>query len=170
MLGVKNPKIKRRQRTTSEMPFKRISKPKCTICSRHRFQGNHWPSDPTRHLILAFRFYLNNRFSQKFEPDPSNGSNGFGVSCGPIGSEWILMDSVVNVPSSSDLERVGYSSNHYPNHHSHTQSHASKPPAQPVSSHGPGQPESQPFIQIWNLKPNLDLILIKMTIRPNFGF
>ena len=101
------------------MPFKRISKPKCTICSRHRFQGNHWPSDPTRHLILAFRFYLNNRFSQKFEPDPSNGSNGFGVSCGPIGSEWILMDSVVNVPSSSDLERVGYSSNHYPNHHSH---------------------------------------------------
>ena len=103
------------------MPFKRISKPKCTICSRHRFQGNHWPSDPTRHLILAFRFYLNNRFSQKFEPDPSNGSNGFGVF---MWAHWIQMDSYgfcgfINVPSSSELERVGYSSNHYPNHHSH---------------------------------------------------
>ena len=134
------------------MPFKRISTPKCTICSRHRFQGNHWPSDPTRQLILAFRFYLNNRFSQKFEPD--HGSNGFGVF---MWADWIQMDSYgfcgfINVPSSSELERVGYSSNHYPNHDSHMPPRATSPARQQ-----PARPARKPaFIQIWNLKPNLD--------------
>ena len=71
----------------------------------------------TRQLILAYKFYLNSRFGQKFATDRSNGSNSFGVF---MWVDWIQMGSYgfcgfINVPNSSELERVGYSSNHYPN-------------------------------------------------------
>ena len=110
----------------------------------------------TRQLILAFRFYLRNRFSQKFETDTSNSSNGFGVF---MWADWTQIDSYgfcgfINVPSSSELERVGYSSNHYPNTATCLQATsparqqparpARKPAIQPASQRAARQSASQP--------------------------
>ncbi len=128
------------------MLFKRIATPKCTICSRHRFQGNHWPPNPNTPTHTCLWFYLNRRVSQKFETDPSNGSNNFGVF---MWADWMQMGSYgfcgfTNVPSASELELVGYSSNHYPN--TVTCLQATSPARQQ-----PARPARKPAIQ-----PNLE--------------
>ena len=76
-------------------------------------------------------------------------------------ADWIQMDSYgfcgfINVPSSSELERVGYSSNHYPNHDSHMPPRATSPARQQ-----PARPARKPAIY-----PNLGL---KTKFGLNFG-
>ena len=85
----------------------------------------------TRQLILAYGFIWIAASARSLKPTRQMVQIVLGFSCGPIGSKWVLMDSV-----DSQMCRALLSSNlqdilpiTIP-----TQSHASKPPAQPVSS------------------------------------